>query len=199
MSCILYYSNFCDHSKKLLQNISKSSLIDDIHFICIDKRIKEKDGKIYIILENGQKLIMPDNVDKVPALLLLSNFNVLYGEDIYNYAKPKQTQMVSQATMNNMEPIAYCLGGGAYGGIVSDNFSFLDMDSESLQAKGNGGLRQLHNYVSLNNDEHVNIYTPSEDNTPKSQKIQEGLTIEQLQQQRDQDIASMKKQSRPLI
>ena len=199
MSCILYYSNFCDHSKKLLQNISKSSLIDDIHFICIDKRIKEKDGKIYIILENGQKLIMPDNVDKVPALLLLSNFNVLYGEDIYNYAKPKQTQMVSQATMNNMEPIAYCLGGGAYGGIVSDNFSFLDMDSESLQAKGNGGLRQLHNYVSLNNDEHVNIYTPSEDNTPKSQKIQEGLTIEQLQQQRDQDIASMNKKSRLFI
>jgi hypothetical protein len=199
MSSILYYSNFCDHSKKLLQTITKSSLIDDIHFICIDKRIKEKDGKIYIILENGQKLIMPENVDKVPALLLLSNFKVLYGEDIYNYVKPKQQQMTSQATMNNMEPIAYCLGGGSYGGIVSDNFSFLDMDSESLKAKGDGGLRQLHNYVCLNNEEQVNIYTPSEDNTPKSQKIQEGLTIEQLQQQRDQDIASMKKQSRQYI
>jgi hypothetical protein len=199
MSSILYYSNFCEHSKKLLQNITKSSLIDDIHFICIDKRIKEKDGKIYIILENGQKLVMPENVDKVPALLLLNNFNVLYGEDIYNYVKPKQTQMVSQATMNNMEPIAYCLGGGSYGGIVSDNFSFLDMDSESLKAKGDGGLRQLHNYVSLNNDEQVNIYTPSEDNTPKSQKIQEGLTIEQLQQQRDQDIVSMKNKPRQFI
>jgi hypothetical protein len=198
MSSILYYSNFCDHSKKLLQAITKTSLIDDLHFICIDKRIREKDGKIYIILENGQKLIMPENVDRVPALLLLSNFNVLYGEDIYNFVKPKQTQMTSQATMNNMEPIAYCLGGG-YGGIVSDNFSFLDMDSESLKAKGDGGLRQLHNYVSLNNEEQVNIYTPSEDKTPKSQKIQEGLTIEQLQQQRDQDIASMKTQPRQYI
>jgi hypothetical protein len=192
---ILYYSNFCEHSKKLLQHISKTTLIDEIHFICIDKRTKEKDGKIYIVLENGQKLIMPENVDRVPALLLLNNFNVLYGEDIYNFMKPKQTQMVSQATMNNMEPIAYCLGGGSYGGIVSDNFSFLDMDSESLKAKGDGGLRQMHNYVSLNNDE-VNIYTPSEDNTPKSQKIQEGLTIEQLQQQRDQDIVSMKNKPR---
>jgi hypothetical protein len=198
MSSILYYSNFCDHSKKLLQAITKTSLIDDLHFICIDKRIREKDGKIYIILENGQKLIMPENVDRVPALLLLSNFNVLYGEDIYNFVKPKQTQMTSQATMNNMEPIAYCLGG-SYGGIVSDNFSFLDMDSESLKAKGDGGLRQLHNYVSLNNEEQVNIYTPSEDKTPKSQKIQEGLTIEQLQQQRDQDIASMKSQPRQYI
>jgi len=193
MSCILYYSNFCEHSKKLLITITKNSVIDDIHFICIDKRIKEKDGKIYIILENGQKLIMPENVDKVPALLLLkNNFNVLYGEDIYNYLKPKQKENVSQATMNNMEPIAYCLGG-SYGGIVSDNFSFLDMDPESLKAKGDGGLRQLHNYVSLSQDEssNSNIYTPSEDNKPKSQKIQEGLTIEQLQQQRDQDFASM--------
>jgi hypothetical protein len=60
-------------------------------------------------------------------------------------------------------------------------------------------LRQLHNYVSLNNDEQVNIYTPSEDNTPKSQKIQEGLTIEQLQQQRDQDIVSMKNNPRQFI
>jgi hypothetical protein len=58
MSSILYYSNFCDHSKKLLQTITKTSLIDEIHFICIDKRIKEKDGKIYIILENGQKVIL---------------------------------------------------------------------------------------------------------------------------------------------
>ena len=71
MSSILYYSNFCDHSKKLLQTITKTSLIDDIHFICIDKRIKEKDGKIYIILENGQKLIMPENVDKEEILQTL--------------------------------------------------------------------------------------------------------------------------------
>jgi len=199
MSFILYYSFFCYHCKKILETITKTSLIDDNYFICIDKRIKEKDNKIYIILENGQKLIMPENVDKVPALLLLNNFNVLYGEDIYNFVKPKQTQMVKQATMNNMEPLAYCLGGGSCG-IVSDNFSFLDMDADSLQAKGDGGLRQLHNYVSLSNEEQVNIYTPSEDNkTSKSQKIQEGLTIEQLQQQRDQDMAIMKNKPRQYI
>ena len=51
MSSNIYYSNFCDHSKKLLQNITKTSMIDEINFICIDKRIKEN-GKIYIILEN---------------------------------------------------------------------------------------------------------------------------------------------------
>ena len=40
MSSILYYSNFCEHSKKLLQTISKSDISKDIHFICIDKRSK---------------------------------------------------------------------------------------------------------------------------------------------------------------
>jgi len=190
MSSILYYSNFCDHSKKLLQNITKTSIIDDVNFICIDKRINEN-GKIYIILENGQKLVMPSNIDKVPALLVLNNFKVLYGEEIYNYLKPIQTEQVKQATFNNMEPMAFCLGA-SYGGIVSDNFSFLDMDPESLKAKGDGGLRQMHNYVSLNDT--MNINTPIEDfNTSQQNKLPEGLTVEKLQQQREQEFNSINK------
>ena len=54
MSSILYYSNYCEHSKSLLQSITKKTLTKDIHFICIDKRIKDTNNKIYIILENGQ-------------------------------------------------------------------------------------------------------------------------------------------------
>ncbi len=188
MSSIIYYSNFCDHSKKLLQNITKTSMIDEINFICIDKRIKEN-GKIYIILENGQKIVMPENIDKVPALLTLNNFQVYYGEDIYQYIKPIQTQMVKQATSNNMEPMAYCLGS-SFGGIVSDHFSFLDMDSESLKAKGDGGLRQLHNYVCLNNDSNQ-IQTPKEESTKQQTRLPEGLTVEQLQKQREQEFVSL--------
>jgi hypothetical protein len=192
MSSILYYSNFCEHSKKLLQTITKTQIINEIHFVCIDKRIREN-GKIYIILENGQKLLMPENMDKVPALLLLNNnFNILYGEDIYNFLKPKQVEMVKEATYNNLEPLAFCLGSSC-GGIVSDNFSFLDMDSESLKAKGDGGLRQLHNYVSLNDN--INIYTPSEEQGLKQSKMQEGLTVEQLQQQRETEFLNISKKN----
>ena len=93
MSSILYYSNFCEHSKKLLQSISKANISKDIHFICIDKRIKDSNNKIYIILENGQKIIMPENISRVPALLLLNqNYQVLYGEAIVQYFKPKQDE-----------------------------------------------------------------------------------------------------------
>jgi hypothetical protein len=123
----------------------------EFHFICIDKREKGKDNKTYIVLENGQRIVMPENVMKVPALLLLSdNYRVLYGDHIYNYMKPKQEVAVKQATQNNLEPMAFSFGGGGGCGVASDQFSFLDMDAEDLTAKGNGGMRQMHNYVDLN-------------------------------------------------
>jgi hypothetical protein len=72
MSSILYFSNYCEHSKKLLQLLGKSNIQQNIHFISIDKRVKEANNKVYIILENGQKIIMPENINRVPALLLLN-------------------------------------------------------------------------------------------------------------------------------
>ena len=108
MSSILYYSNYCEHSKKLLQTLSKANVGKEIHFICIDKRTKDANNKIFIVLENGQKIIMPENVNRVPALLLLNQgFNVLYGEAILQHLKPKQEAQVKQATFNNLEPMAF--------------------------------------------------------------------------------------------
>ena len=40
MSCILYYSNYCEKCKNILRLVGKSELKDDIHFICIDKRFR---------------------------------------------------------------------------------------------------------------------------------------------------------------
>jgi len=148
MSCILYYSRYCDICKKYLQLLSKSDAQKDIHFICIDKRIKDSNNKTFIVLENNEKIILPDNVTKVPALLLLTKgYEVIYGEQILQYLKPRQREEVRQATQNNMEPMAFSLGGGD---IVSDQYSFLDQDPNELTAQGNGGMRQMHNYVDLN-------------------------------------------------
>ena len=152
MSCILYYSKYCEVSKKYLQLLSKSNYQKDIHFICIDKRIKESNNKTFIILDNGQKIILPENITRVPALLLLTKgYQVLYGEQILEYLKPKQEVEVRIATQNNMEPMAFSFGGGGgFSDIVSDQYSFLDQAPEDLEAKGNGGMRQMHNYVDLN-------------------------------------------------
>lgn len=186
MSSILYYSNFCQHSKTLLQNVGSSNLTKDVHFICIDKRVKEA-NKIYIILENGQKIVMPETVTKVPALLLLNeNYRILYGEDILRFFKPKQEVAVKQATQNNLEPMAFALGGGGSFGVTSDSYSFLDMDSDSLSAKGSGGTRQMHNYVSLNYSD--TISTPQDETNYKGPKMPENMTLEKLMQQRDLDL-----------
>jgi hypothetical protein len=197
MSGILYYSNFCEHSKNVLKIVSKTPQIkDDIHFMCIDKRMRDpSNGKTYLLLENGQKIVLPENITKVPALLLINdNFKVLYGDLIYEYLKPVQATAVKQATNNNFEPLAFSLGNS---GIVSDHYSFLDMDPDSLNTKGNGGLRQMHSYVGLN--ENYSIPTPGEDfDSKQKSKIPQGMTVEQLQQMRDSDISSFQPQKQGL-
>ena len=176
MSDILYYSNFCDHSKKIIQTLSKTQIQEKIHFVCIDNRVKE-DNKTYIKLQNGKKMIMPETVIKVPAMMNLKTYQVIYGEDIYKYLSPQQQTVTQQATLNNMEPSAFSFGGG--GAVASDNFSFLDMDADSLSAKGDGGMRQLYNYYSIHTQP-SDIQTPSEEFGRNS-----GMTLEQLQKQRE--------------
>jgi hypothetical protein len=194
MSSIIYYSNFCEHSKKLLQTLSKSQVSKDIHFICIDNRVREN-GKIYIQLQNGQKIIMPENVTKVPALMLLNqNYRILYGEEINSFFKPRQEASVKQATHNNLEPSAFSLGGlgGGSGGfgIVSDQYSFLDMDADALTAKGDGGTRQMHNYVTLEYVDRINAVEEDTSNGKNANRMTEG-DIEKYQRQREQDFNSI--------
>ena len=190
MSAILYYSNFCQHSKALLQNVGRSPEISkDVHFICIDKRVKKGDGKTYVVLQNGQQIIMPENVSKVPALLLLNdNYRVIYGEEIASYFKPRQQEVTKMVTQNNMEPEAFAIGGGGGYGAMSDSYSFLDMGPDELSAKGTGGTRQMHNFVPLNHADQ--IHTPQDDTDYKSSKLSESVTVEQLMQQREQEFTA---------
>ena len=58
MSAILYYSNYCNSCKKMLMYFSKSKIKNDIHFLPIDSRVEEN-GKTYIVLGNGQKMLFP--------------------------------------------------------------------------------------------------------------------------------------------
>lgn len=159
MSCILYYSKHCQVCDKYLQLLSRSEMQKDIHFICIDRRVKDENNKTYIILENGQKIILPDNVNRVPALLLLNQgYQVIFGEKILEYLKPQQKVEVKQATQNNMEPMAFSLsGGGRFSDIMSDQYSFLDQSPDEMETKGNGGMRQMHNYMDINSAYSGNI------------------------------------------
>ncbi len=198
MSSVLYYSNFCEPSKKLLQTISKTQVGKDMHFICIDNRVKDPSGKIYIQLQNGQKIIMPENVTHVPALMLLNqNYKVVYGDEIYNHIRPTIQTQTRQATENNMVPQAASDGFDTFGGfggnsISSDNYSFLDQTDDELGVRGNGGMRQMHNYVSLNDSGNFSFEVPKDSTAKGGSKLKEGeMSIESLQRQRDQDLANL--------
>ena len=204
MSSILYYSKYCETCKKYLQILSKMNVQKDVHFICVDKREKDANNKTYIILDNGQKIILPENITKVPALLLLNQgYQVIYGEQILNHLKPIQKEEIKYATQNNMEPMAFALGGsGNFGSIVSDQYSFLDQEPDELTATGNGGMRQMHNYVDLNTafSGKISDIGNNTDNTTirGSTKMSEDSANQQMeermkkmQEQRDADMKSI--------
>mgnify|MGYP006419505665 CR=1 FL=1 len=188
MSNILYYSKYCEHSKKLLSYITTNNLQTQLHFICIDKRHQDQSGKIYIIMDNGERIIMPENVQSVPAMLLLNqNYRVVYGDEIYNALKPVVKENVRVSTQNNMEPSCFSFQGGASMlGVSSDNFSFLDQGAEELGTKGAGGQRQMYNYVSINENGPGEIQTPTDDFDYSSETS--GMSLEQLQQKREEDF-----------
>ena len=73
MSAVLYYSNYCNHCKQLLLKLSRTKTRDDLHFVCIDKREKHKDGTTHIILENGKRLLLPPNFASKGSKVLKRN------------------------------------------------------------------------------------------------------------------------------
>ena len=183
MSIVLYYSNYCEHCKELLMKVSRTKTSNDIHFICIDNRSKQSDGSTHIILENGQHLLLPPNVTKVPSILLLHHGNrVIDGlNEIYEYLNPSEVQENNKATLQNGEPLAFSTS--EMGSNLSDNYSYFDMSSDELSAKGDGGLRMMHNYTSISNNQV--IATPPDDYEPN--KVGD-VSLETLQQQRNAEI-----------
>ena len=67
---------------------------------------------------------------------------------------------------------------------MSDNYSYLDQSNEEMSAKGNGGLRQMHNFVTLDFNDSIN--TPPEDYEPD--KVG-NVDLSKLQEQRNSEIS----------
>ena len=157
---IIYYSNFCDPSKKLLQKVAKTKLSQEIHFICIDQRKRDSKGNTILFLQNEQ-VMLPPQVTKVPALYKMETKQVLFGDDIYEFLLPKEVAINQQATGGNGEPDPFSIFGMNK---MSDSYSFWDQTSEDLSAKGHGGTRQMHKFAAL--EEPCQIITPKEDHVP---------------------------------
>jgi len=156
---VLYYSNNCKHSQKLLAHLAKICVLDKYNFVCIDRRtIDPNTRQISIILDRGVKTVLPPNVSRVPTLLLVNNkFTAVVGDDIYTYvnANVKKDNVYSDSLSreNGGEPVGYIMSPSSGGvNIVSETFTMYNAPPEELSAKGRGVTRQMHNYASADID-----------------------------------------------
>jgi hypothetical protein len=61
-----------------------------------------------------------------------------------------------------------------------------------MSVKGEGGVRQMHNYVSLNESMNLSMKLPQDDTEYKTDKLKDGETsVEALQRKREQDLANI--------
>lgn len=176
---ICYYSNYCDPSKKLLQKIAKTKLKHEIHFICIDNRQKDPNGSTIILL-NNERLLLPPNITKVPALFLIETKQALFENAIYDYLLPQEVAINHVETNGNGEPECYSITQISR---ISDSYSFWDQNADELTTKGNGGMRQMHNFVPL--EESYTIHTPTEDYVADKVGKNGSKTFEEYKAERD--------------
>lgn len=189
-SDILYYSNYCKHSKKILDFLVKGGIAESLSCICIDKRTRDtRTNQIVVVLENGKQALLPPNVKLVPSLLLVNaNYKLVLGSDIIKHFEPKIKEKLASANFGNGEPLGYAINAASGSGgsnIVSEQFTYYNMTPEELSAKGAGGRRQLYNYVPVETGSNF-IQTPPD--TYRPDKIASGVTIETLQEQRNADV-----------
>jgi hypothetical protein len=194
---VIYYSTKCPQSQKLLQELSRMQLDPNTYFINVDNRVIEPNGKQYIVLENGQKIIMPTQyVTRVPALFVAADGNrVEYGVQAIlqacrgqqppNRAQQPQQQQPNRAPQQppNRAPQLdrdYDTFSSASMNL-SDQYSSLDAAYGGQQDMSEG------NYIPF--DSEIRIHTAAFDGkASKGSDTDAAAALAALQQRRDMDV-----------
>lgn len=181
---LLFYSNYCQHSKDFIQQLYKSSFSEKFQKVCVD----------------GNKRI-PKEIKTVPTIIVPRYPRALEGEEAFNWLRgmnqanlqQQEQQQPSNAnpqkggSSNDGDPTnqSYAMGGvsafsSTMGG-YSDNFSFL----------GDGAQPIEHNFTFLNSNGDMKIKTPSEnDSGSNSEKKSEiDRAYEQMMNQRSREVS----------
>jgi len=173
----LYFSKYCKHSSNILEELNRQGMNKKFNYICIDKRTV-KQNITYILNPDGSTFPLPPMINRVPVLLLKPNHEILSGDQILDYIKPQAKNINEEKSMLYDEPNPFSLKADP-GGVSSDNYSFLDTPVNEMNAQGNGGLRQMYNYATLETNDVINTQFDA-DKQPKL-----NMTLEQLEQQRN--------------
>ena len=160
MSAILYYSKHCKNCDKIISELSQSRAQNDIHFVCVDKRARLENGQTCVVLDTGEQVALPEQITRVPALLLLQEDNrILFGNDIYDVVSLTVQREKHAATKGYGEPRE---AGG------SDLMSSVSAGSGLYSALDeNDAFAEQHGcYASASYDNIDRIETPPDDYQP---------------------------------
>ena len=148
---VFYYSNHCRHCPRIIQFINKNGLVDRLNCVCVDMRERSpENGATYVQLENGARVMLPPNVNCVPALIQVGNKHTLVaGDDILAYLQgrvaPGMHSDVGADARANGEPLGASPGAlSRSGNIVSDSFSAYSESSGGSSLAGPPGRDTGH-------------------------------------------------------
>jgi hypothetical protein len=162
----LYYSNYCPHSKDVLDFIKRNNFIDKLDFHCVDNRIQDpKTGIMYILSEDRKtKSPLPPHIQEVPALLLVrEQYRVILGKEINHFIAPNLKNVFSEVNTIQPTPLTSSTGSG---------YSMYGEDSSLATV-------EKKDYIETPPDNFV------------SNKIGENITIDLLEKQRTADLANL--------
>lgn len=118
---ILFFSNFCCHSKELVKKISSTPLKNELLYICVDDK----------------NIRLPPFIQVVPTIYLVKNKSILVEDKITEWIDSKNEQ-------DTGEILAY---HGNSMNSISTNFSFLDNDAETLKINSRYTLLDEHGEI----------------------------------------------------
>ena len=192
---VFYYSNHCRHCPRIIQFITKNGLTDRLNCVCVDRRERSSEnGAIYVQLDNGARVVLPPNVNCVPALIQVSNkYALVVGDDILAYlqgrAAPGMHSSVGAPARANGEPLGASPGALSHSGnIVSDSFSAYSESSGGSSLGGPPG-RDTGHYAPVGGAQGI-ISGP--DDAYRSGKMtgdDTAASIAALERQRSADVA----------
>ena len=184
---LLFYSNYCLHSNNLINTISKTSIHNNIIYVCIDEK----------------KVKVPSFITRVPTIYLVNEKKILVEDDIDRWFEQKnrasqpqqvpqqgqqlpqqqvqqQVQQQGQQQETNQDGIlAY--HNNEMGNSMSNSYSFISDDNSSLN----------HNFSFLDGSKQKD----SRINTPKEFNSQNNQVKSQLDSDFDKLMASRNNES----
>lgn len=174
MADILYYSNYCEFSQKIVSYISKNNLIDKLSCICVDNRSHDsQNNNIIITLENGSKAYLPPSIQSVPTVLRKSkNHTLVTGfENILSLLQSEskyinEQEVKSTILQSNREPVSY---------------DFLMPTSGFMEYDVNQPIQNMGNFVGVDSNNSIN----APDENYKPDKLSGDITVDKLLEQRN--------------